>query len=110
MESLNFPEDDDIKNIYVINLNDNNVKIGRDEKNNDIIIREKSISKFHAEIKFNKNNGDVTIINKGKYGTFVLIKDNITLYENDKIYFQVGKVFIKAENTFNNSKENEKSS
>lgn len=110
LESLNFPEDDDIKNIYVINLNDNNVKIGRDEKNNDIIIREKSISKFHAEIKFNKNNGDVTIINKGKYGTFVLIKDNITLYENDKIYFQVGKVFIKAENTFNNSKENEKSS
>ena len=56
------------------------------------------MSRLHAILKFNQNTGDVTIVNKSRYGTLVLIKDNITLKEKEKIYFQIGITYIKAEN------------
>lgn len=85
-----------IKNIFVVNLKDNETSIGSD-KNNDIIDCDLSVSSLHAILKFDKNSGKLNIINKSRFGTLVLIKDNIKLKVNEKIYFQVRNTYIKAE-------------
>ena len=53
--------------------------------------------KSFAILKFDKNSGKLNIINKSRFGTLVLIKDNIKLKVNEKIYFQVRNTYIKAE-------------
>ena len=64
---------------------------------NDIIDTDISISRFHSVLKFNKDTGNITLENESKFGTLVLVKNNIKLTDNKKIYFQVGRTFITAE-------------
>ena len=98
MENLIDPKNNKNKNIYVVTLGNKDIVIGK-EKDSDIIdIDNGGMSRLHAILKFNQNTGDVTIVNKSRYGTLVLIKDNITLKEKEKIYFQIGITYIKAEN------------
>lgn len=101
LESLTFvkkEEKKNSKNIFVIKLTDQEINIGRND-DNDIIDEETSISRHHAVLKYDKIEGKVKIINKGKYGTLVLIKNNVKLdlEKNRRIYFQVGKTYIHAE-------------
>ena len=43
---------------------------------------------------FNQESGQVTIVNKSKYGVLVLIKDNLKLIDDENIYIQIGKSYI----------------
>ena len=105
LESLTFIKEENnirnnIKNIFVVKLMKEKLTIGRNVSNieKDINDEEVTISRNHAILKFNKENGNLTIINdQGRYGVLVLIKDNVKLTDNEKIYFQVGKVYVEAE-------------
>ena len=97
LESLPYINNNkNIKDIFIVKLKDNEISIGRGERN-DIKVRDLSVSRYHCILKFNKNTGNLNIINRSKFGTQVLIKDNIKLNINEKIYFQVGNTYIKAE-------------
>ena len=97
LESLTcVKEKQNYKNIYVIKLTGDDITIGRNIKN-DIIDTDISISRFHSVLKFNKDTGNITLENESKFGTLVLVKNNIKLTDNKKIYFQVGRTFITAE-------------
>ena len=50
------------KSIHVVELNEEDIKIGREE-DNDIILNDKKASKYHAIIKYDKLNGKLKIIN-----------------------------------------------
>ena len=93
------------KNIYVVKLTGDDITIGRNNLN-DIIDDDLSISRFHAILKFNKETGNITLLNKGKFGSLVLIKNNIKLTNNEKIYLQVGNIFIIVEQKENNEDNN----
>lgn len=94
MESLiYFRGKKNIKNIFVVKLSDREITLGRSDKN-DIIDGDISISRYHAIMKFNPDNGELTLTNRSKYGVLVLIKDNLKLITDEKIYIQVGKSFI----------------
>ena len=94
MESLTYlKEKKNIKNIFVVKLSDRELTLGRSDKN-DIIDGDISISRYHAIMKFNPDNGELTLTNRSKYGVLVLIKDNLKLITDEKIYIQVGKSFI----------------
>ena len=96
LESLTcVKEKQNYKNVYVIKLTGDDITIGRNNKN-DIIDTDISMSRFHAVLKFNKETGNITLENKSKYGTLVLVKNNIKLTDNKKIYLQVGRSFITA--------------
>lgn len=99
LESLTFVNNEQEKNskyIFVIKLTEKEVKIGRNNEN-DIIDSESMISRFHAVLNYDKEKGKVSITNKGKFGVSVLIKNNVKLEIGQKIYFQVGRTYIKAE-------------
>ena len=97
LESLTcVKEKQNYKNIYVIKLTGDDITIGRNIKN-DIIDTDISISRFHSVLKFNKDTGNITLENESKFGTLVLVKNNIKLTDNKKIYFQVGRTFITVE-------------
>ena len=97
LESLTYVKNKkNYKNIYVIKLTGDDITIGRNNKN-DIIDTDISMSRFHAVLKFNKETGNITLENKSKYGTLVLVKNNIKLTDNKKIYLQIGRTFITAE-------------
>ena len=82
-----------MKFIFVIRLNEEKIKIGRG-KENDVDICDPSISKRHAEIKFEK--GKIFLKNiSGKYGTLILIKKSIKINDNI-IKLQVGNSVIEA--------------
>ena len=71
------------------------ITIGR-EYDNDIVDRDVSISHHHAILRFNKENGKISIQNwKSKYGTLVLVKKPIKVLDK-KIYLQVGRTYIEA--------------
>ena len=102
LESLTFIKNgNNIKNIFVVKLTEENLYMGRNDKEsnieNDINDEEVTISRRHAILKFNKENGNLTLINKGRYGVLVLIKDNVKLTANENIFFQVGKTYVEAE-------------
>jgi hypothetical protein len=85
--------------IHVIELNDEIIKIGRSyiDADNDVIIEDPSVSKEHAIIKYNKENGSLMLKNnKSKYGTLVLIKKSLKINEK-KIQIQVGKTVVEAQ-------------
>ena len=84
------------KYIYVLKLTDDDLTIGSNGKN-DIIDTDKSISEFHTVIKCNKETGNITLVNESNFGTSVLVKNNIKLIDDKKIYFQVENAFIIAE-------------
>ena len=86
-----------LKLIHVIRLNENTtIKIGRKEKDNDMVICDPSISRKHAIIKYNKENRKILIKNiSKKYGTLILLKKALKINEKN-IQIQIGKVFIEA--------------
>ena len=45
------------------------------------------------------------LVNKGKFGTLVLIKKNVKLEIGQKIYLQLGNTYVKAEVKEDDSKE-----
>ena len=90
-----------IKNIYVVKLIEEKMTIGRKSENSIIITIEdknskNSISGEHAILNYDKEKG-VSIINKGKFGTLVLIKDNIQLNIGNKISLQNMNTIFTAE-------------
>ena len=95
LESLEYIiEDKNYKIIYVILIKDN-IGFGRNFFN-DIIDTDKSDSREHAILKYNKEKGNITIINNSDtFWTLVLIKGNITVKEK-KISFKVANNYITA--------------
>ena len=108
LTNIHFDEKDkkkkNIKNIFVVKLTDKEISIGRCEQN-DIIDNDSSISRFHAVLKFDEKKGKVKLVNKGKFGTLVLIKKNVKLEIGQKIYLQLGNTYVKAEVKEDDSKE-----
>jgi len=93
-------ENEEIKKVYIIKLENGILKIGRNVKNiiNDINIPDMTISRNHAVLKFNKENGNLILENRNvknivRTSTFVLIKDNFILKRN-KIKLLTGKCYI----------------
>ena len=88
-----------MKIIHVIKLKEENtniINIGRN-LTNDIIIRDPSISREHAELVYNKNNRKILLRNKSKkFGSLVLIKKLIKI-NNSKIQLQIGNVFLETQ-------------
>ena len=96
-----------IKRIHVVELTGNDITIGRNETN-DIIDSDQTVSRYHGILKFNQENGSVTLTNKGTFGILVLIKNNLKIDIGQKVFIQVGKTYIKAEVSENvNKEENE---
>ena len=93
-----------IKRIHVVELTGNDITIGRNETN-DIIDSDQTVSRYHGILKFNQENGFVTITNKGTFGILVLIKNNLRIDIGQKVFIQVGKTYIKAEVSENENKE-----
>jgi len=87
------------KSIHIIKLTKESgepITIGRENKNDIIIDRDISLSRQHAILRFNKENGKISIQNwKGKFGTLVLVKKPIKVLDKT-IYLQVGKIYNKA--------------
>ena len=96
LETLDYiKEKKNIKKVHFVRLIDEVIKIGR-SNTNDIIDNDISISRSHCELKFNKDNGDLILENRSeKFGTLVLIRNNIKMNENE-INFQVGTSLISA--------------
>ena len=96
LETLDYiKEKNNIKKVHFIRLKDEVIKIGRNNTN-DIRDEDISISRTHCELKFDKDNGDIILENKSeKFGTLVLIRNNIKMNENE-IKFQVGRSLISA--------------
>jgi hypothetical protein len=106
LESLDYIKDDKYcKSIHIITLERDYITIGRDSEN-DVVEKDISISRFHASLKFNKENGKICLKNiSKKFRTLVLVKAPIILLEN-KIYLQVGRTFIEACLVNKNNKNN----
>ena len=99
LESIDYKQNDKYcKSIHIIKFlkkNGEPFTIGRDS-DNDIIDREISISRHHAILRFNDENGQITIQNwNGKYGTLILIRKPFKILDKP-IYLQVGKTYIEA--------------
>ena len=96
LESLNQMKDNcNIKSIHVIELNDNDLIIGRGHES-DIRINDISVSRNHAKLKYDKEKGTILIRDlKSKFGTLVLIKKPLKIKEK-KIHIQIGRTYIEA--------------
>ena len=91
LESLDYIKDNNnnnIKILHIAQLIDNEINIGR-ANYNDIIDEDKTVSREHAILKYNKYNQNLFLENKnGKFGTLILIRGNIKIRE-EKTYFQI---------------------
>ena len=107
LESLDYIKDNgNIKTVHLVELNDEEINIGRFDTN-DIIDTDISVSRKHAVMKYNKETGGLFLENLSeKFGTLVLIKGNIKMNDK-KIHFQVGKSYIVA-NLVDDLDENKK--
>jgi hypothetical protein len=96
LESLNLRKNDKyLKSIHIISLLKDYILIGRDNEN-DVMENESSISRKHAVLKYNKDNGNIILENRStKFGTLVLVKNPIQILEK-KIQLQVGRTIIEA--------------
>ncbi len=85
------------KYIHIINLTEENqeINIGRN-KDNDLIDNNDYISKKHAKIIYNKKNGTLLLKNLSKFGTSILIKDNLNISKEKEIYLQEGRLYFTA--------------
>ena len=84
------------KTVYVIDLNDKEIKIGKsDKKENDLIIEDDSIKDEHAVIKFDEKTGNVSIesLCKDEFNLSVLIRDEIELSEGECIFKVRNNIF-----------------
>ena len=105
LESLDYIKDNaNKKTIHIVNLNEGEIHIGRNDSNY-IIDTDITVSRNHAILKYNKDNGKLILENLSeKFGTLILIKGNIKMKEK-KIYLQVGKSFIVANVEKDNSND-----
>ena len=96
LESLDYIKDNaNLKTVHIVKLNGDEIYIGRYETN-DIIDNDISVSRNHAIMRYNKDNGKIILENLSeKFGTLVLVKGNIKMKEK-KIHLQVGKSYIVA--------------
>jgi len=84
-----------IKTVHVVLLEKENLNIGRNMTNN-IIIRDPSVSRIHAELQYDPKFKKITIKNKNKkFGTSILVKKPIIINDN-KIQVQTGRTLIEA--------------
>ena len=103
LESLTHVIEKNKKIVFVITLkskeetgeNDKSFSFGKNNYN-DLVDKHLSISTNHAILKFHNREGKVSVTNKGKFGTSVLIKNNIKLKPGQKIDFQVETTYILA--------------
>ena len=97
LESLDYIKyNNNIKILHIVKLIDEEIAIGRQDYN-DIIDNDISISREHAILRYNKNNGNLFLENtNGKFGTLVLVRGNIKITE-EKNFFQSGKAYISTE-------------
>jgi len=97
LESLDYIKDNqNIKILHMIRLIDKEITIGRQDYN-DIIDSDISISREHAVLRYNNNNGTLFLEDKNsKYGTLVLVRGNIKIKE-EKTFFQIGNTYISIE-------------
>ena len=96
LESLNqMKENCNIKSIHVIQLNGEELIIGRGH-DSDVRINDISVSRNHAKIKYNLDDGTLLLRDlKSKFGTLILIKKPLTIKEK-KIHLQIGRTYIEA--------------
>jgi hypothetical protein len=106
LESLNFIKDNknnknnnnnnnNIKIVHIVQLIDEEITIGRKDYN-DIIDHDISITREHALLRYDKNNGNLILEDKdSKFGTLVLVRGNIKIKE-EKTYFQIGKIYMEV--------------
>ena len=97
LESLDYMKDyNNLKNIHIVELKDDkDINIGRYDTN-DIIDTDISVSRKHAILKYNKDTGKLHLVKFSEnFETLIIIKENIKIKEK-KIQFQVGKSFIQA--------------
>jgi pSer/pThr/pTyr-binding forkhead associated (FHA) protein len=104
LESLDYiKEKDNLKKIHVIQLTEDKIYIGRNGIN-DVIDEDLTVSRNHAILKYNKDEGKVVLENISEtYGTLVLIKGNIKMKDKN-LNLQIGNSFITVNLT---SKEKE---
>ena len=97
LESLNYIRyNENIKILYIVQLIDQEITIGRQDYN-DIIDNDTSISREHAVLRYNKNNGNLFLEDRnGKYGTLVLVRGNIKI-KKEKTFIQIGNTYISIE-------------
>ena len=97
LESLNYiRNNENIKILYIVQLIDQEITIGRQDYN-DIIDNDTSISREHAVLRYNKNNGNLFLEDRnGKYGTLILVRGNIKIKE-EKTFVQIGNTYISIE-------------
>mgnify|MGYP002624905667 CR=1 FL=1 len=96
LESLNqIKENNNIKSIHVMSLNDDEeIIIGRGH-DCDVKIKDISVSRHHSKLIFNINQKTLLIKDlKSKFGTLVLIKTPFEIRE--AIQIQIGRTFIKT--------------
>ena len=96
LESLNqMKENCNIKSIHVIQLNNDDLIIGRGHES-DIRINDISVSRNHAKLKYDKDKGTILLRDlKSKFGTLVLIKKPLEIKEK-KIHIQIGRTYIEG--------------
>ena len=106
LESLDYIIDDkNYKIIHVVKLIKDKISFGINFFN-DIYDKNISDSREHAILKYNKEKGNISIMNKSDtFSTLVLIKGNITVKEK-KISFQVANNYITASMIEKNIGEN----
>ena len=96
LESLNqMKENCNIKSIHVIQLNGEELTVGRGH-DSDVRINDISVSRNHAKLKYNINDGTLLLRDlKSKFGTLILIKKPLKIKER-KIHLQIGRTYIEA--------------
>ena len=108
LESLDYIKDNtNLKTVHIVKLNGDDIHIGRYETN-DIIDTDISVSRNHAILSYNKDDGKLILQNiSEKFGTLILVKGNIKMKEK-KIHLQAGKSYIVANLGEDNSNDNKK--
>ena len=96
LESLNqMKENCNIKSIHVIQLGTDELIIGRGHES-DIRINDISVSRSHAKLKYDMENGTILLRDlKSKFGTLILIKKPLQIKEK-KIHIQIGRTYIEG--------------
>ena len=98
LESIDYKvNNSNYKSIHIVKLTKKNktIRIGRVD-DNDIVDRDISMSRHHAILFFDEENGKICIKNiSQKFGTLVLVKNRINIL-NKKIYLQIGRTYVEA--------------
>ena len=105
-----------MKIIHVIKFNDqkNIINIGRHKEKNDVVICDPSVSRKHAKLIFDKENGKILIKNiSNTFGSLVFLKKEIKIDNDNKpMQIQTGKILMKEKRKkmkeFKEKKKNKK--